>query len=48
VGEMFDFGPLATVVEEHHLATIILLDTNVFINNPDYRTWKTRVKDPVF
>ena len=45
---MFDLDRLTTLVQENHLAAVIVIDTNIFIKNPDYETWKTSVKDPVF
>ena len=45
---VFDFSKLSRLVKKAQLKVIIVIDTNIFINNPDFKTWKTCVNDPVF
>jgi len=45
---LFDFGKLKDLVKKNHLSEIIIIDTNIFINGPDFKAWKTSAKDPVF
>ena len=48
MARVFDFDKLGALVAENHLSEIIVLDTNIFISNPRFETWKTAAKDPVF
>ena len=45
---LFDFGKLKDLVEKNHLSEIIIIDTNIFINSPDFKAWKTSATNPVF
>ena len=37
-----------SLIQKHHPSEVIIIDTNFFIRNPDFRTWKTSAKDPIF
>ena len=41
MSELFNFKKLKGLVENKHLSTIIIVDTNIFIENPEYRNWQT-------
>ena len=45
---MFDFTRLRALVDDHQISEIIMLDTNVFMNNPRFREWKTAATSPVY
>ena len=45
---IFDFGNLKKLLETHHPSEIIIVDADFFVNHPDFRTWKTSAKSPVF
>lgn len=45
---LFDFGKLKDLVAKNHLSEIIIIDTNIFINGPDFKGWKTSATNPVF
>ena len=48
MSEIFDFTKIRKLVEKNHSEAIIIVDTNVVMNNPDFSKWQTDLKEPIF
>lgn len=49
--EIFNLSNIRKLVESNHPSSIIVIDTNIIMNTPDFHQWKTDVKDenqPIF
>ena len=46
--EVFNLSKIKKLVDSEHPQAIIVVDTNIVIDVPDFRQWKTTVKEPIF
>lgn len=48
MSNLFDFSQLKTLITKSGSSTVIIVDTNVFLNNPNFHLWKSAEKNPIF
>jgi len=48
LSKLFDFGELRALITQTGAKTVIIVDTNVFMENPNFRLWKSFEKNPIF
>ena len=48
MSNIFDFSKINKLISDVHASAVIIVDTNVLINEPDFLKWKTSLKNPVF
>ena len=46
--EIFNLSKIKKRVDSKHPPAIIVVDTNIIMNTPDFRQWKTTVSEPIF
>ncbi len=46
--EIFDLSKIKRLVEEKHPPAILIVDTNVLMNEPDFSKWVTSIGKPIF
>lgn len=48
MASVFDFQKLRNLVQTHGLTEIVIMDTNVVMENPRFEDWRTSARKPVF
>jgi len=48
MSNVFDLMKIKRLVEDKHPATVIVVDTNIVMREPDFKNWKTSLKEPLF
>ena len=48
MSEIFDLSKIKRLVEEKCPPAILIVDTNVLMNEPDFSKWGTSVGKPIF
>lgn len=48
MAEIFDLSKIKRLVEEKHPPAILIIDTNVLMNEPDFLKWGTSIGKPIF
>ena len=46
--EIFDLSKIKRLVEEKRPPAILIVDTNVLMNEPDFSKWETSIGKPIF